>query len=640
MCGICGIISSGEPVNLKILKSMTRLLHHRGPDDEGYHYEPNAGLGHRRLSIIDIATGKQPIYNERGNLSIVFNGEIYNYRELKSDLIKQGHQFRTNSDTETILHLYEEHGPTCLNYLRGMFSLAIWDSNSQELFLARDRVGKKPLYYSRNSQYFLFASEMKSLLAFPNLPRQIDYESVYLYLSYGYIPAPNTILKNIYKLEAGSYLLLKNGRLEKSRYWNLSYQINSQISEEESIERVRYLLDDAVKVRLESEVPLGCLLSGGIDSSANVAFMRKHIPGDLHTFTIGFEEDDYDESSNARLIAQKFNTKHEELIIKPDAIQVLPQLVWHFDEPLFDSSAVATYYVSQMARKHVSVVLTGDGGDESFFGYARYSPSQEDDFMTKWKKIPKSLRRFLFKPLSKRLFKTFPNSPFTQRVLLGNQFSLLSDIDLYAHNMKLFHDDIIATLLAGSSFPSDVVLNSPPNLFFQAMQETPHLSYENQVIRADNLIYLPYDLLVKIDRMSMANSLEARSPFLDHHLMEFAASLPLDIRFKNNNLKYLLKKVLRGIVPDSILDGKKRGFTVPIKKWFRDEKLNMFAKEVLLSSRTVSRGIIKPNFTEQLLQEHALGNRNYHMAIWALINLEMWFRTFVDRNDITTGPIS
>ena len=634
------MICLNKPVEIDILKRMTRSLKHRGPDDEGYHHEANAGLGHRRLSIIDVATGQQPIYNEKGNLSIVFNGEIYNYKELRKELIKQGHKFQTNSDTETILHLYEEIGPDCLNSLRGMFALAIWNGESQELFLARDRVGKKPLYYASTPHGFLFASEMKAIMVFPDFPRQIDYKSLYYYFSYGYIPAPNTMLEKIKKLEAGHYLIFKKGNIDKARYWDLNYQINSQISEEKAIEKVRHLLDNAVQSRLESEVPLGCLLSGGIDSSANVAFMRKHISRDLHTFTIGFEEEEYNETSNARLISQLFDTKHKELIVKPDAIKILPEIVWHFDEPMFDSSAVATYYVSQMAREHVTVVLTGDGGDESFFGYQRYAPLQEDDFMTQWKKIPSTIRKLLFQPLSRKLFKAYPESFFLQRLFLGNQFSLLSGIELYAHSMKLFHDDIVASLMAGCSFPDDLLLTPPKNLFLETMMEQPQLSYEDQMIRADNSIYLPYDLLVKIDRMSMAHGLEARSPFLDHHLMEFVASLPINIRFKNNNLKYLLKKVLRGIIPDSILDGRKRGFTVPIKKWFRQKKNNMFAKEILLSPRAIDRGIIKPDFTEQLLKQHAMGGRNYHMNIWALLNLEIWFRTFIDRNDITTGSIS
>lgn len=637
MCGICGVVSQDKPVDIETVKCMTRLLHHRGPDDEGYHCEAHVGLGHRRLSIIDVSKGHQPIYNEKKNLSIVFNGEIYNYRELKKGLIKNGHEFSTNSDTETILHLYEEMGASCLNVIDGMFAFAIWNSETKELFIARDRVGKKPLYYVSDPRYFLFASEMKSILAFPDVSREIDYQSIYTYLSYGYIPAPDTIIKKIKKLESGCYLIVKNGRLEKKSYWELNYQANAIVKEPEAIEKVKSLIDSAVKSRLESEVPLGCLLSGGIDSSANVAFMRKNITGDIRTFTIGFEEDEYDETSNARLIAKKFNTIHEELVVKPDAVSILPEIVWNLDEPMFDSSAVATYYVAQMASKHVSVVLTGDGGDESFFGYTRYLLRHEDDFMSRWKRIPYAIRSSLFGPISKGLFKACPSSSFTQRLLLGNQSSLLSGVELYAHNMKLFHDDIISTLLTGRSFPG---VTASTDLFLKKMNEDSNLAYENQMIRADNSIYLHSDLLVKIDRMTMAHSLEARSPFLDHHLMEYVASLPLDVKFRGHELKYLLKKVLRGVLPDEILDGQKRGFTVPIKKWFREEMLSAFAKDVLLSSKSLERGLFNPRYIEQLLRDHASGNRDYHMAIWSLINLELWFKTFIDRSDVTSGPIS
>ncbi len=638
MCGICGIAIRDGVVAEEDLRRMNKLLRHRGPDEEGYYLGPNIGLAHRRLSVIDLATGQQPMYNERRNLCIVFNGEIYNYRELRSDLCARGYKFVTNSDTEVILRLYEDRGTDCLSSLRGMFAFAIWNEEAQMLFLARDRIGKKPLYYAETGRGLLFASEMKALMTHPWISREIDEEGFEAFLANMYVPEPKTILRGVSKLEAGSFLLWNKDKTVKRRYWDLRYEPKQPVSEEEAVEKVRYLLEDAVKVRLESEVPMGCLLSGGVDSASVVAMMRRHVGGDLHTFSIGFEEEEYNELPLARRVAERFETKHEELIVKPNAVDVLPKLVWHFDEPFGDSSAVPTYYVAEMARRNVTVVLNGDGGDESFFGYTRYLPPAEDDMMAGWRRIPYFLRRFAVQPVASGVFHLFPRSSATQRLNFGNQFSMLGPQEAYVRGGTLFHDQM-RMLLIGSAISGKARRSDSESPALRYMKDGAALSFADQMVRSDALTYLPGDLLVKMDRMTMAHSLEARAPYLDHLLMEYAATLPVEIKFKNAQLKYLLKKALRGIVPDEILDAKKRGFTAPIECWLQRD-LKRFSEEILLSPEARRRGLLDLRYVKQLLKEHQSRRRAYHHHIWALLNFEVWCRTFLDRTDFSTGPIS
>jgi asparagine synthase (glutamine-hydrolysing) len=638
MCGICGIAISEGVVPVDDLHRMNTLLRHRGPDEEGYHLGSHVGLAHRRLSIIDLSTGQQPIYNERRNLCIVFNGEIYNYRELKKDLLANGHKFTTNSDTEVILHLFEDKETDCLRFLRGMFAFAIWNEDSKNLFLARDRVGKKPLYYAEVPHGIIFASEMKSLLVHPKVSRQIDFDGFFNFITLSYIPAPRTILRGVSKLESGHFLIWKDGRIIKHRYWTLDYEPKLKVSEQEAIEGVRDRLDDAVKVRLESEVPLGCLLSGGIDSATVAANMRRHVTGDLHTFSIGFEEEDYNELALARLVAERLETRHEELVVKPNAIEVLPKIVWHFDEPFGDSSAIPTYYVAKMARKRVTVVLNGDGGDESFFGYTRYLPQNTADVMSRWKMIPGFIRRVFIGPLASELHNLFPYSPVFQRLYFGNQFSLMGPNETYVYGMLLFTPQMMK-LIGGEAVPKDLRGKDYTSFMSDYMKDGSPLSYYDKMIRNDVMTYLPGDLLVKMDRMTMANSLEARSPFLDHILMEYAARLPIEIKFKDFSLKSLLKNALRGIVPDQILDGKKHGFTLPIERWLKQD-LQSFSKEILLSPETLRRGLINHRYVRQIIRDHEIGRRAYHHLIWALLNLEIWCRTFLDRTDLSMGPIT
>jgi asparagine synthase (glutamine-hydrolysing) len=640
MCGICGVINRTKPVKKETIQKMCALLKHRGPDEEGFYMSNEIGLGHVRLSIIDLSSGQQPIFNEDKTKCIIFNGEIYNYQELEPDLKRKGHIFTTKSDTEVILHLYEDLGPKCLEHLRGMFAFAIYDLEKKEIFLARDRVGKKPLFYSINREAFAFASELKSILINPDFEREIDYTSIYKYLSYSWIPAPNTIMKNVFKLEPGNYLKydFHEHKYKIEKYWELGYDKKNNHSEKEAIENIKYLFNESVKIRLHSDVPLGCLLSGGIDSAAVTSYMRRNIEGDLHTFTIGFDEKEYSEIENARIISNKFNTNHEEYIVKPDAIKILPKLVWYFDEPFGDSSAIPSYYVSKIARKKVKVILNGDGGDESFFGYTRYLPLDEKDVMSKWCKIPERIRKTIIHPIAFSLLKMTNFNKTYRRMYFGNQYSFKKCIERYILDCRMFKDEVLEQFV----LEPKIIENPLSDIYMERYNShkiDKKLNLQEQMLMLDNMLYLPNDLLVKMDRMTMANSLEGRSPFLDHKLMEYVASLPLSLKFPDNNLKYLLKKALTGNIPDQILFGPKKGFTVPISKWFKNE-LNDFCFEILNDRKTKQRGIFDIKFINKLLNEHKLGYRGHHQRLWSLINLELWFRTFYDRSFSATGPIS
>lgn len=636
MCGICGkiYIDRNRKVELRIVKQMASLLQHRGPDEEGYYIHDNVGLGHKRLSIIDLASGRQPISTPDGSLTIVYNGEIYNYRVLREELIKKGHKFATNSDTEVILHLFEEERERCLEKLWGMFAFAIWDDRNQQLFLARDRVGKKPLYYALLNDCFLFASELKALLVDPAVKRDVNEEAIHDYLTYQYVPYPSTIFQGIQKLPPASYLIFSQGKLRVYKYWELHYEPKRQISFEQAKEETLALLDDAVRIRLESEVPLGVFLSGGVDSSAVVAFMRRHVTGELKTFSIGFEEEEFNELPYARKIAQLFETKHQEFIVQPDTIETLPKLVWHFDEPYADSSALPTYYVAKMARQYVTVALNGDGGDESFCGYTRYQGFRPFQMFSR---IPAVLRRYILSPLSQIAFKNVPNNVFFEKLYYVTQVSLMDEERRYAQMMLIFRD-YMKPLMYGERLRPLVEKKDSIQRTLSFMRDKRVREMIDKMTYSDIMTYLVDDLLPKMDRMTMAHSLEARSPFLDHRVMEFAASLPPEIRFRNNTLKYLLKNALSSILPEEILRRRKKGFGVPISHWFKKE-LFEFAREILLSSRAGQRGLFNMRYIKKLLNDHQQGRQNHHHRIWALLNLEVWFRTFVDRQDISDGAI-
>lgn len=636
MCGISGIVLSdtGKVVDAELLKRITDVLSHRGPDDSGYHIKMNAGLGHRRLSIIDIATGKQPILNEDQKVSIVFNGEIYNHHDLRGELIKKGHDFKTKSDTETILHQYEESGKDCVKFFRGMFAFAIWDENKQELFIARDRVGKKPLYYAPITGGIIFASELKALLQHPAIKRDINQAGIHDFLTYQYIPPPFTIFDNIFKLPAAHILIFKNGEIKIEPYWDLDYEPKVSMTEDEALEKTRALIDESVKIRLESEVPLGVLLSGGIDSSSVVAFMRKHITGELKTFSIGFKEEAFNELPFARLVAKKYQTKHEEFIVTPGEFGIIPKLVYHFDEPYGDSSALPTYYVVEMAKKFVTVVLNGDGGDESFCGYTRYIGLP---ILRRYNKIPKIMR------LASKPFFNAISSSLKSNVLLGN-LNYLNDISLYPPSLRylqqmlIFREDLKYSLYSKDfkkRFENRFSLQWALDFFNSSKLR----ELQDRMMYSDIKTYLAEDLLPKVDRTSMAVSLEGRSPYLDHKLMEFAASLPGCLKFPENKLKGFLKKAVSPLLPPELLTKPKTGFGVPVGLWFRErwrEKL----KEILLSDKARRRNIFDMKRIASLIDEHAAGRTNHSHRLWCLLMLEIWFMTFIDSSCAPTSPLS
>ncbi|MFH0793837.1 MAG: asparagine synthase (glutamine-hydrolyzing), partial [bacterium] len=539
------------------------------------------------------------------------------------------------SDTETILHLYEEKGERCVEDLRGMFAFAIWNEKQQELLLARDRVGKKPLFYATTGRAILFASELKSLLAEPNIGRELSLEALHDYLTFQYIPAPDTIFEQINKLPPAHTLLWRQGNLHIRRYWQLEYEPKLNISEEEACERIRAEIDEAVRIRLESEVPLGCLLSGGIDSSAVVAFMRRHISGPLRTFSIGFEEKTHNELPFARVVAEKFETVHEEFIVRPNAIEVLPKLVWHFDEPYCDSSALPSYYVAEITRRHVTVALNGDGGDESFAGYSRY---EGRSIVNRYLRIPTALRRWAVGPTARLLGALFPESTKVEKLNYLNEFSLLSPDRLYAQYMIIFRD-YQKPLLYAPQLQWLVQSRDSIQTLLDAYNRESVKTEIDRKLYCDITTYLPGDLLVKMDRMTMAHSLEGRSPFLDHKLMEFAARIPAELKFKGGTLKYILKKALEPILPhEEVLYRPKQGFGVPLTDWFQKD-LQGFLREVLLSDEARKRGFFRPRFVRKLIDDHVSGQQNHHHRLWSLLCFEIWCRSFLDRPDPTAGPI-
>jgi asparagine synthase (glutamine-hydrolysing) len=604
---------------------MCEAIRHRGPDEDGFYVNGGVGLGMRRLSIIDLAGGQQPIPNQDRTAWIIFNGEIYNYLELRADLEELGYHFRTNSDTEAIIHAYDRYGDDCPKYLRGMFAFAIWDERRQELFLARDRVGKKPLLYSQSGDQFLFGSEFRALLLHPAVSRDIDNRALDYYLSFMCVPAPLTAYKSIRKLEPGHSLRLRKGNIEIKRYWQPDFSHKRKIDEQEAGEEAVRILREAVKVRLMSEVPLGAFLSGGIDSSAVVALMSEESSERVKTFSIGFDEQDFSELHHARRVAEHVGADHHEFIVKPDALEVLPILVEHYGEPYADSSAIPTYYVARETRKHVTVALNGDGGDESFAGYERYAAMR---LAERYFHLPHVLRESIINKAAELL----PSSE-TRRSRIRDAKRFLSAASLprverYLRWVSVF-DSAAKVDLYSSAFrheTKDVHAVDTLNPWFAQANGA---GIVDAALLTDLMTYLPNDLLVKVDIATMAVSLEARSPFLDHHVIEFAASLPEKLKLRGLTTKYLLKRVLRKLLPAENLERRKMGFGVPIGHWFRGT-LQPFLRDTLLSEKSLRRGLFQPQHVRNLVELHARGERDYASQLWTLLMLEMWFQTFID----------
>ncbi len=625
MCGIVGFVNnSGNAVERGVLEAMNGAILHRGPDEDGFFVRENVGLAMRRLAIIDLASGQQPIFTPDRTKCIVFNGEIYNYQELREGLIARGHTLKTKSDTEAVLHLYDEYGPNCLQHLRGMFAIAIWDDVEKTLFLARDRVGKKPILYSHQSNGdLIFGSEFQALLKHPSVSREVDYNAIDSYLSYICVPAPQTAFKAIRKLEPGHWLRWKAGEIETQRYWLPDFSKKIKISEEEAIEETTRILRESTKLRMISEVPLGAFLSGGVDSSAVVALMAQESSTPVKTFSIGFEDEDFSELKYAKKVAEHVGAEYNEFIVRPNATEILPTLVDHYGEPYADSSALPTYYVSRETRQHVTVALNGDGGDESFAGYERYMAMQVAEL---YRKVP--LRKLLFEHFVNAL----PSSEKKKtRIRDAQRFLISANMDRplrYFHWMSSIKQKAKDAMYA-DSFKQMVAENRAEHFLSDWYAKTNGTGVIDSTLLTDQMTYLPNDLLVKVDIASMANSLEARSPFLDHNLIEFAASLPENLKVNRYRPKYLLKKVAARLVPPEVIYRQKMGFGVPIGRWFRGD-LKDLVYSTLLSEKAAGRGIFKPDSVKRMLDRHVSFEEDSTHQIWSLLMLELWFQRFID----------
>ena len=628
MCGIAGQLfhDPSRPVDPAVIRRMTDTLRHRGPDDEGVWSDGPVGLGSRRLAVIDLSPrGHMPMTNEDGSLRIVFNGEIYNFQELRDELQAKGHVFRSDSDTEAILHLYEEHGPDLLARLRGMFAFALWDAPRRTLFAARDRLGKKPLFYAHDERGFVFGSEPKALLQAPGARAEVDPLAIHHYLTYGYVPSPFSAFRGMQKLPPAHYLTVRDGRLDVRRYWSLRYGPKHTADEGALADELLHLLEESVRLRMISDVPLGALLSGGIDSSLIVALMRRQTSGPVRTFSIGFDQPAYDELAYARQVAERFETEHHELVVKPDAIAILPRLVWHYNEPYADSSALPSFHLCAMARQSVTVALGGDGGDELFAGYDRYLATA---LAARLDVLPPALRAGLARGVQALAPQGSPKSTIYRLGRFLDGLSL-APVPRYAgwlsvldgpSKQALYSDDFAAQLASSDSLDllADVYRRSDATDFVEA------------TLDADLQMFLPDDLLVKMDIASMASSLEVRSPLLDHRVVEFAARLPRRMKLRGLVQKHILKRIMRGVLPEPILRRKKMGFGVPIDHWLRGE-LREMAYDVLLDRRALARGYFREGALRRLLDEHSSGQAFHHHRLWSLLMLELWHRMFIDQ---------
>ncbi len=631
MCGIAGRVNfkSGRPVSASLITGMCDLLGHRGPDGSGVRTHGAAGFGHRRLAIIDLTpTGHQPMVSDDERLWITFNGEIYNYRDLRTALASRGHRFRSQSDTEVILHLYQEYGAGCVEHLRGMFAFAIWDAERRELLVARDRVGKKPVCYWEDADGLAFASEAKAFLADPSFHPRPDLSGLWDYLSYQYIPAPASGFKGVRKLPPGHLLTVRDGTVTVSRYWTLRYDGARRWSVPQAREALLAELETATRLRLVSDVPLGAFLSGGVDSTLVVALMVRAGAAPVRTFSIGFDEEDFNELPFARRVAERFGTDHHEFTVRPDIVSILPALVWHYNEPYADSSAIPSYYLAQETRRHVTVALNGDGGDESFAGYDRY---QANRLALGVDVLPAPLRRRIARWAAatphgasrslatrvRRFLETGAESPERRYAQWLMHFT---------HDMKL--------ALCRPDFVRATGRDSTDYLVEQ-YRRSEASDFTGKTLDVDVHTYLPNDLLVKVDIASMAHSLEARSPLLDHKVMELAATFPSSFKLRGFDKKWILKDVARGLLPADVLSRPKRGFGVPIEHWLRGS-LRDLLQDVLLSPAAEQREYFDPAFVRRLVDDHLTNRQNRHFLLWNLLMLELWHRTFLDRRPVGT----
>jgi asparagine synthase (glutamine-hydrolysing) len=631
MCGIAGQFNFKGEADQALVREMTERLAHRGPDGEGFHFSGPVGLGIRRLKIIDLVTGDQPIYNEDKTVWVVLNGEIYNYPTLRETLIKQGHTFYTQSDTEVIAHIYEEKGERFAESLEGMFGIALWDEKKQTLFLARDRAGEKPLYYCHNGTQLLFASELKAILASPRVQRTIDPEALHYYFVYGRVPSPLSIFKGVKKLEPATVARVQGGALKTKTYWHPSFAQKFTLAEDDIAGELLKHLKDAVRKTMIADVPIGAFLSGGVDSSAVVALMAEHSPKPVETFSAGFREKDFSELRYARLVSERFGTNHHEFVIEPEVLEVLPKLVRHLDEPFADASIIPTFYVAEATRRSVTVALTGDGGDELFAGY-------------EWFKALKLARRYNVLPEGAREFvyaftKLLPDTDERER-----WFRWLHKIKRFAETQRGAGRDVLGILLAMTAgFTEEDLrksLYAPEFAALTARADAENLRRElvkdydgddplEAALYGQFRSLLPDMFFTKVDRCSMAVSLETRAPFMHRPLVEFAAKIPFRYKLKGLKTKYIFKRALRGVLPDTVLDRPKKGFGLPIARWLREERIRKNVEEALYEKRFASQGFFKMDYVRRLVERHTQGKENNAEKIWRLYAFALWWRTYL-----------
>lgn len=619
MCGIAGASRNllGEKPE-ESLKKMNDVMKHRGPDMGDIYLDVHMGLCHRRLSIIDLSEdGRQPMHSDDRRYHIVFNGEIYNFIEIKNDLISKGYSFNSSSDTEVLLKLYIDQGENLLKIIRGMFAFAVWDSYKKKLFIARDRIGKKPLYYHNNGGEFAFASELKSIMVLNGIKKDIDMTSVVDYLKYLFIPHPKTIYKDIYKLEPGHYLIYKNGELIIKKYWDIDFHADEGRSENDVAEELLSIIEDSVKCRLISDVPLGAFLSGGIDSSGVVSLMAKATSGKpVSTCTIGFDSKKHNEATDAKFFSESLKTNHHEHYIKNEPSKIIRKLVWHFDEPFADSSMVPTYYVSSLARKNVTVAISGDGGDESFAGYEKYSIDMMENRVRRY--IPHDLLNFFNKATNNHgrgLLKKV-NSLTGSALKNPDQAFYVTNTFLSDHQLNSLLNDDIQRIVKGYD-PSNHIKR-----YYNSCHSNDHLS---KILYTDLKMYLPGDILAKVDRMSMANSLEVRSPLLDHKVIEYAARIPSSMKMKYGNKKHILKEAFKRILPEEILKRKKHGFDVPLNRWFRNDLKNI-AHDVLFNQKEMNL-FFNNDQIRKIWFDHQSGKFENGTVLWTLMIFSLWLET-------------
>jgi asparagine synthase (glutamine-hydrolysing) len=621
MCGICGVYNawSGEPIQPALIERMMTLIHHRGPDDSGAYVDGAVGLGSTRLSIIDLIGGHQPMCNETGDVWIVFNGEIWNYRTLRKDLMEKEHVFRTHCDTETIVHAYEEYGVECIARLHGMFGLAIWDAKRRRLLLARDRVGKKPLYYARVDGGLIFASEIKAILCHPDVKRQADPQALADFLSVRYVPGPATLFAAIRKVLPGHWLLCENGQIREKCYWDFTFKETAPLPVDEYVQGVREHVHRAVEERMMADVPVGALLSGGVDSSIVAGTMSHMTSQPVKTFAVGFDVRGFSELPYAQLVAKHFGTEHHELVVQSsDLSQWWPVLTWHRDEPVSEPSDLGVYLISKLARRHVKVVLTGEGGDELFAGYPKYVV----DWLARYYHIlPAALRDQVITSLLDRL-------PYSMRkVKMAARVLSQPAPERWMNWFGIFNGRLKEQLLSATTKASIDCDSS--RVFRRWLENNPQRDDVSSMLYLDTKIWLPDNLLMKSDKMTMAASLEARVPLLDASLIEYAASIPTNVKIKPFRAKYLFKRAFADFLPEAILTRKKMGFNVPTSTWFRERLPSLMAR-LLLSDRARSRGFLDDACVARLVRDHVEARTDYGNQLFLLASLELWFRVFID----------